>query len=190
MIKIDSTNNTILNSNINTFSISNQINQNSNPNSENQIAINPNIIPNRNKILLIKHLLSFENLKYLKNLKIEIKEIIEKNKSEGSVNDTKLYECLKPNIFNEVFDNILIKHLQNFYKTINTNPSFTSRIENILLYYYKTKNKITYNSLIDLENNFFSGMTQHKVSNSMNDMKMTPEDKSSILSSYQTEAKK
>jgi hypothetical protein len=126
-------------------------------------------------------LLSFENLKYLKNLKLEIKDIIDKNKSDGQVYDTKLYESLKPNSFNEIFDNILTKFLQNFYKTINTNPSFTSRIENILLNHYKHKNKINYSSLIDLENNFYTPLNQHKISNSLPEIKFTTNEEKIIL---------
>lgn len=116
----------------------------------------------------------------MKNLKLEIKDIIEKNKSEGQVNDSKLYESLKPNIFNEIFDNILSKYLQNFYKTINTSPSFTSRIENLLLNHYKLKNKINYSSLIDLENNFHSPLNQHKISNSLPEIKISPNEEKFI----------
>jgi hypothetical protein len=110
---------------------------------------------NRNRLnSMIKHLLSFENLKYLKNLKIEIKDLIEKqNTSKASTDfNNKMYELLKSNLFNEVFDNILTKFLQVFYKSINTLPEFTSKLENILLFYYKIKNNIGVQDLIDLEN--------------------------------------
>jgi hypothetical protein len=103
---------------------------------------------------LIKHLISFENLKYLKNLKIEIKDIMDKhNPSKVSTDfNNKMYELLKSNLFNEIFDNLLTKFIQVFYKSINTLPDFTSKLENILLYYFKVKNNLRVQDLIDLEN--------------------------------------
>lgn len=108
---------------------------------------------------LIKHLISFENLKFLKALKVEVKEIIETVKSAEDISynnelNLKLHNYLKSNIFSEIFDNLLSKYFQNFYKSINTNPEFTSRIENILLHYFKIKSSMTTSSLIDLDNLF------------------------------------
>jgi hypothetical protein len=108
---------------------------------------------------LIKHLISFENLKFLKALKLEVKEVMETVKSPEDISynnelNLKLHNFLKSNVFSEIFDNLLSKYFQNFYKTINTNPDFTSRIENILLHYFKIKNSVTTSSLIDLDNLF------------------------------------
>lgn len=108
---------------------------------------------------LIKHLISFEGLRTLKALKAEIKEIIENIKNTEDLNNNnelnlKLHNILKSNIFSEIFDNLLSKYFQNFYKAINTNPEFTSRLENILLFYFKSKNNITTSSLVDFEQIF------------------------------------
>jgi len=104
----------------------------------------------------LKHLFSYDYLKYLKNLKIDIKEMIQKYSQEKNDFNSKLNENLKPNLFNELFDNLMIKYFQNFYKSININPILTSRLENILLYYYKNKNKLTNNIFLDLEGSYYS----------------------------------
>lgn len=130
----------------------------------------------RTKLVLIKHLISFENLKYLKNLKSEIKELIDNFKNDNSHTNefnTKLNEILKSNIFIEIYDNILTKYLQNFYKSINTNQDFISRIENILLYYYKTKNNITQHQLINLVNFLPNNNNTYKTLNSVSEIKLS-----------------
>lgn len=142
-----------------------------------------NKIDNKKKIILLKQLISFDNLKYLKNLRVDIKDIIEKFHNQEL--NSKLNESLKPNIFNELFENLLSKFFQNFYKNINTNPKFTSRLENILLYYYKSKNKLTSNYFLDLEKIYHIQSTQHKVSSSMNDMKLSNDEKMN-MTNYNT----
>lgn len=117
-------------------------------------------IEKKKNINLIKHLISFENLKYLKSLKQEIKEIIDSIKCPNEINNNtelnlKLHNLFKSNVFSEIFDNLLSKYFQNFYKCINTNPEFTSRIENILLYYFKLKNNMSPSSMIDLDHLFY-----------------------------------
>jgi hypothetical protein len=120
---------------------------------------------------LIKHLISFENLKYLKLLKNEVKELVDKNNNseEKSITGTstnefnmKLHDYLKPGVFNEIFENLISKYFQGFYKSINTNPKFINRIENILLYFYKIKNNMDYNTMVDLDGIFnFQGYSSN-----------------------------
>jgi hypothetical protein len=118
---------------------------------------------------LIKHLISFEGLRTLKALKIELKEIIENIKNIEDLNNNnelnlKLHNFLKSNIFLEIFDNLISKYFQNFYKAINTNPEFTSRLENILLFYFKSKNNITTSSLLDFDQIFHSNINNSNYS--------------------------
>lgn len=128
--------------------------------------------------LLIKKLISFESLKLLKCTKSDIKFTIDEHQSNqinSLYNDeinSKLHELLKQNLLNELFQNIINKIFSPFYETIGTNPLFTSRLENILLYYYNIKNKISNNSLLDLEKYFYTNQHNliHKGSVSMNDI--------------------
>jgi hypothetical protein len=58
---------------------------------------------------------------------------------------------MKSTIFNEIFDNLLTKYFQPFYKSINTDSNFTKKLENILLQYYIINNNIDSETFLDLD---------------------------------------
>ena len=91
-------------------------------------------------------------------------ESIKDNESRNN-NETnsKLFELMKPHIFHEIYDNILLKYFNNFYKEMSVNKDFISHIELILSYFFKEKNNFVYSSVLNLENytqqSFYSRMT-------------------------------
>jgi hypothetical protein len=110
---------------------------------------------------VIKAIVSSDNLKYLKRLRNDLKELIDKNVDNKQTNDinAKLYDVLKPNIFSDIYDNILVKYFNSFYKTISKEKAFTDQIESILQHIYKQKNHINTDSLIDLESSLYLQQT-------------------------------
>jgi hypothetical protein len=91
----------------------------------------------------------------IKNIKNEIAEILVNIEDQSQITNemnSKLYEGLKPNIFHEMYENILVKYFSDFYKTISATKEFTKMIESILSHYYKIKNDFDMNSVLNLDN--------------------------------------
>jgi hypothetical protein len=133
-----------------------------------------------NHIQLIKQIISYDNLKYLMNIYLELKALMDKKTDPNTQEidltpdlNSKLFEYLKINMFNEVLDNISTKIINNTYKIYSTDKEFTSKIENILVHFFKVKNKFNYHSVIDLEcQYFFYGKNQQETPKSP-DARMT-----------------
>jgi hypothetical protein len=104
---------------------------------------------------LAKRITSSENIIAIKNVKNEIGGIFENIEDASLITNemnSKVFELMKSNIFNEMYENILVKYFSDFYKTISTTSEFTNVIELILLHYFKVKNDFDSNSIINIEN--------------------------------------
>lgn len=66
--------------------------------------------------------------------------------------NSKLYDLMKPHLFNEMYENILVKYFSEFYKNISNTNEFTDKIKMILSNLFKVKNHFNSDSIINLEN--------------------------------------
>lgn len=113
----------------------------------------------RNNLLvsMLKSIVTIDILMALKILKNEIKEYFEKyqinvfNSNEFEFNfsainvqeqNAKFSEFFKLGIFNDIYENILTKYFNEFYKSIFTDKEFLGSLEKILVHYFKINNKL------------------------------------------------
>ncbi len=102
---------------------------------------------------LAKKIANSDSIMTLKNIKNEIADLLANIEDQSQITNeinSKLYETLKPNLFHEMYENILMKYFSDFYKSISATKEFTNMIESILSYYYRIKNDFDINSILNL----------------------------------------
>jgi hypothetical protein len=124
-------------------------------------SVDSNLDLDPNFEAMVRQIVSSDNLKYLKKLRKELKELVDKNSDNRQNNEvnSKLYDLLKPNVFSDIYENLLVKNFNNFYKTISKEKEFTDQIEMILQHVFKEKNSFKTDNLIDLESSLYSQQT-------------------------------
>ncbi len=107
-------------------------------------------------IAVLKNILTIDIIMSLKVLKNDIKEYFEKhsiyyfnNSDDFDISfigvqeqNIKFTEFLKLGIFNDIYENILSKYFNEFYKNIFIDKDFLGSLEKILVHYFKINNKL------------------------------------------------
>jgi hypothetical protein len=111
----------------------------------------------KNRLFLLKYILNLDLINNLKSLKNEIKEyfgkyemkIFEDNWTSMDLSgigqqeqNNKFNEFLKFGIFNDIYENILSKHLSDFYKSVILDKNFCESLEKILVHYFNVNNNL------------------------------------------------
>lgn len=118
--------------------------------------IKENLERKANMVSILKSIMTIDIIMSLKVLKNEIKEYFDKYEISvfGPINNldfsvigvqeqnTKFSEFLKLGLFNDIYENILSKYFNEFYKTIFTDKDFLGSLEKILVHYFKINNDL------------------------------------------------
>jgi hypothetical protein len=110
-----------------------------------------------NKLNILKFILTKDIINNLKSLKNDIKEyflkyemnifeeewdILDLNGISQQEQNNKFCEFLKFGIFNDIYENVLTKHLNEFYKNIFLDKNFCENLEKILVHYFNANNNL------------------------------------------------
>lgn len=137
-----------------------------NQNKNYTIKENKEIIERRTQLIsMLKNIITIDIIMSLKLLKNEIREYFDKYEigifnptndfdfSQISVQEQniKFSEFLKLGAFNDIYENILSKYFNEFYKSVFNDTVFLGSLEKILLHYFKVNNQLeeNINKLID-----------------------------------------
>ena len=111
------------------------------------------------KILIICPVIK---LRHLLDVKVEVDKIVSATTNLQSAN-SRLYELLRIDLFNDIYEN-LFRIINKFYfKDIILNENFKDKLENILLCYWKLKNNFDEESLLALDITSSSPISIHSV---------------------------
>lgn len=120
--------------------------------------ISPSDFPEKKAKLLniLKFIMTIDIITNLKILKNDLKEYFDKYHIDifGKSNELdfsdistqeqnlKFSEFLKIGIFNDIYENILSRYFNDFYKSIFNDKNFLSSLEKILVHYFKINNQL------------------------------------------------
>lgn len=111
----------------------------------------------RRLLPILKNILTIDIITNLKILKNDIKEYFDKysidifsncvNYDFSGINiqeqNIKFCEFIKFGTFNDIYENILSKYLNNFYRSIFRDKDFIGSLEKILVHYFKIHNRLS-----------------------------------------------